>query len=158
MYTLSFSIVDFENLRWNDKVFDIMLAFPGVEEEESYQPGIKTYTLSPPEEFVETYKFYLIDESLYKIEVVFDSEKVGRAEVKEIYGSIVKKMGKPISQDPINKDLINTKQAGSSRTSGPDNETMAFFKGIDTIDSEGKMIDSKLILEYRDRAMLDVYP
>ena len=156
MYTLTFSIVDFENLRWNDKVFDIMLAYPGVHEEESFQDGVEVYVLDNPRDYVASYNFYLIDGSLYKIEIIFDNERVGRSEIRDIYDTIVSKMGDPISRETINKDLVTTKQTGNSQVFRPDKETMAFFKGIDTIDKDGNMIDSKLLIEYRNVARLNI--
>lgn len=158
MYTLTFSIVDFENLRWNDKVFDIMLGYPGVKERDSFTPGIELYTLENPREHIAAYNFYLVEGSLYKIEVVFDNETVGRDQIKEIYDTIIEKMGRPISQDKIDQNLITTRLTGNSRTFRPDQDTMVYYKGIDTLDSDGNMIDSRLILEYRNIARLNVQP
>lgn len=156
MYTLTFSIVDFENLRWNDKVFDIMLTYPGVHEEESFQEGVETYVLDNPRDYVSSYKFHLIDGSLYKIEIIFDNERVGRSEVRDIYDTLVSKMGDPISKEPINRDLITTKLTGNSQIFRPDRETMVFFKGIDTLDEDGNMIESKLLIEYRNVANINI--
>ena len=64
MYTLSFSIVDFPNLRWNDKIFSVMMAYPGVYEEESFYNGVEVYVMDHPQNLVESYKFYLLDGNL----------------------------------------------------------------------------------------------
>ncbi len=156
MYTLTFSIVDFENLRWNDKVFDIMLAYPGVHEEKSFQEGVEIYVLDNPRDYVASYNFYLIDGSLYKIEIIFDNERVGRSEVRDIYDTLVSKMGDPIAKEPINRNLVTTKQTGNSQVFRPDRESMVFFKGIDTLDKDGNMIETKLLIEYRNVANMNI--
>ena len=159
MYTLSFAIVDFPNLRWNDRVFSVMMAYPGVEEEESYYNGVEIYVADHPENMVESYKFYLLDGNLYKIEVVFDPQQVDTtSKIRDIYNSITDKFGNPIAKNPISEALITTKVTGNSQTFRADRDTLAFFKGIDTFDADGNMIDSQLILEYRNNAMVNVYP
>lgn len=159
MYTLSFSITDFENLRWNDKVFDIMLAYPGVHKEESFYNGIEIYVLDNPENMVASYKFFLIDGSLYKVQVNFDPEQVDTtSKIRDIYNNITDKFGNPIDKNPISETLITTKVTGNSQTFKADRETLVFFKGIDTFDLDGNMINSELLLEYRNMARVNVYP
>lgn len=157
MYTLTFSIVDFKKLNWNDKVFDIMFAYPGVHEEKSFQEGVEVYVLDNPRDSVASYKFHLIDGSLYKIEIIFDNEKVDTtSKIKDIYDTLVSKMGEPLYREPINRDLLTTKLTGNSQVFRPDRETMVFFKGIDTLDKDGNMIESKLLIEYRNVANLNI--
>ena len=159
MYTFSFSVVDFETLRWSDKIFDIMLAYPGVHEEDSFQNGIEVYVLDNPEINVDSYKFYLVDGSLYKIDIIFDPEQVDTTvKIRDIYNNITSKFGDPIAKQPISQDLITTKLSGNSQTFKPDNETIIFFKGVDTLTKEGDMISSTLLLEYRNIARINVYP
>ncbi len=157
MYTLTFSIVDFKKLNWNDKVFDIMFAYPGVHEEKSFQEGVEVYVLDNPRDSVASYKFHLIDGNLYKIEIIFDNEKVDTtSKIRDIYDTLVSKMGEPLYREPINRDLLTTKLTGNSQVFRPDRETMVFFKGIDTLDKDGNMIDSKLLIEYRNVANLNI--
>lgn len=159
IYTFSFSIVDFPNLRWNDKIFSVMLAFPGVEKEESFQNGIEIYRLDDPENMVASYKFYLIDGSLYKIQVNFDSEQVDTtSKIRDIYNNITDKFGKPIDKNPVSETLVTTKITGNSQTFRAEQDTLVYFKGLDTFDSEGNMIDSQLILEYRNIAKTNIHP
>lgn len=159
MYTLTFSIVDFPNLRWNDKIFDVMMAYPGVQEEESFYNGVEVYVIEDPENMVASYKFYLIDGSLYKIQVNFDPEQVDTtSKIRDIYNSITDKFGNPIAKNPISETLITTKVTGNSQTFKADKDTLALFKGLDTFDTDGNMIDSQLLLEYRNTARVNVYP
>lgn len=154
VYTLTFSITDFPSLSWKDKEFDILMSFPDIEEDLSYLQDTKILSKEAPKENVSYYKFYLKNESLYKIEVIFDSSSVKKNDIQNIYQTLEKTMGSPISKDPVNINLGDMILRGNSITFSPDDKTTVFFKGVDTVDKNNAMIDSQLILEYRDNDML----
>ncbi len=158
MYISTFSIVNFESLKWNDKVFDIILSYPSIQKQESFSEGIEIYKLDNPVPNVANYKFYLESGRLYRIDVTFDNEKVDRNQVRKIYDTLVKDMGEPVAKDKIDEKLINTSLRGNSVTFSPDDKTVIYFKGIDTLDKKGNMIKSNLIVEYRDLRALNIMP
>ena len=128
LYSLAFGIVDFNEVNWGDSKSNLDLIFPKLKEEPSLYPDMKIYTFEKPNDNVSKYTFYFTNGRLFKIEVLFNKETVGRNEIKQIYDDLVQKMGKPISNI----------------------STSVYYKGVDTIDELGKMIDSNLIIEYVD--------
>ncbi len=156
MYTFTFAITDFPSINWKDKEFDILMSFPGIEEDLSYLQNTKILSQENPKDRISSYKFYLKNGSLYKVEVVFDSSRVEKNDIKNIYETLEKNMGTPVSKNPININLGDMNLRGNSITFFPDSETTVFFKGVDTIDKDNNMINSQLTLEYRDNEMLNM--
>ncbi|WP_321329579.1 hypothetical protein [uncultured Ilyobacter sp.] len=156
VYTFTFAITDFPSLKWKDGEFDILMSFPGIEEDLNYLQDTKILSKENPKEKISSYKFHMKNESLYKIEVIFDSSKIKKSDIKEIYETLEKTMGQPVSRNPIDINLGDMKLKGNSITFFPDNETTVFLKGIDTLDKDDTMTNSQLILEYRDNEMLNI--
>lgn len=150
LYSLAFGIVDFNEVNWGDSKSSLDLIFPKLKEEPSLYPDMKIYAFEKPNDNVSKYTFYFSNGRLFKIEVLFNKETVGRNEIKQIYGDLVQKMGKPISKNPIDQKFNGLTLRGNSLKFVPNISTSVYYKGIDTIDEVGKMIDSNLIIEYVD--------
>ena len=150
LYNLTFGIVDFNEVNWGDSKTNLDLIFPKLKEEPSLYADMKIYSFEKPNDLVSKYTFYFTNEKLFKIEVLFDKETVGRNEIKEIYDNLVKKMGKPISKNPIDQNFNGINLRGNSLKFVPNISTSVYYKGIDTVNDLGKMIVSNLVIEYVD--------
>lgn len=148
--SLAFGIVDFPDINWKDSKSKLELVFPTLEKEISIDPNVQIYSFPKPNNGISKYSFHFINDQLFKIEVLFNKEVVGRNEVKQIYLDTVKKMGKNISTNPINEKYGDLTLTGNSMKFVPDIYTFVFLKGVDTLDKDKNMIDSQLILEYID--------
>ena len=152
LYNLSFGIVDFADINWGDSKAKLDLVFPKLQEETAIYPGEKIYSFPNPNNGISKYSFHLLEDRLFKVRIVFNKEAVGKSEVKQIYADTVAKMGKNISTTPINEEYGDLKLTGNSMKFIPDIYTFVYLKGVDTIDKDGMMIDSELMLEYVDSA------
>lgn len=150
IFTTSFSIVNFEGINWGDNKNDLSLIFANLIIEPSLNEDIEILSVSAPKEDVASYKFFLKDDSLYKIRVSFDKETVDKKQLQNIYTTLLKTIGSPTSKVPIEKKVDNLLLRGNSLKFIPDLSTNIYFNGVDTINEFGKMIDSNLYLEYVD--------
>lgn len=153
IFSFSFSIVDFEGINWGDSKKNLELIFPKLQKEPSLNENIEILYIKEPKDFVEKYQFFLKNNSLFKIRVVFDKESVGKREIQDIYNTLLKNIGSPVLKTPINKKVDNLTLRGNSLKFIPDSTTNVYFNGIDTVDSLEKMIDSNLYLEYVDSSV-----
>ena len=144
LYNLAFGIVDFPDINWGDSKSRLELIFPKLEKEVSIVPK--------PNDGISKYSFYLLNNQLFKVEILFNKDVVGRDEVKQIYLDTVKKMGKNVDIKPINEKYGDLTLSGNSMKFVPDIYTFVFLKGVDTLDKDKNMIDSQLILEYVNSA------
>ncbi len=150
IFSFSFSIVDFEGINWGDSKKNLELIFPKLEKEPSLNENIEILYIKEPKDFVEKYQFFLKNNSLFKIRVVFDKESVGKSQLQDIYSELLKNIGSPISKSPINEKVDDLTLRGNSLKFIPDLTTTLYFNGVDTIDKFDRMIDSNLYLEYID--------
>lgn len=150
IFTFSFAIVDFEGINWGDNKKNLELIFPKLQKETSLNENIQILSVNEPRDFVEKYQFFLKDNSLFKIRVVFDKESVGKTQLQDIYSRLLKDIGSPISKTPITKKVDNLTLRGNSLKFIPDLSTTIYFNGVDTVDEFDRMIDSNLYLEYID--------
>lgn len=148
--TLSFAIADFEGINWGDSKSDLNIIFNSLEKEPALEENVEIFSVNTPKDFVAKYQFFLKNNSLYKIRVVFDKENVGKSQIQDIYSRLLKDIGSPISKVPINKKIDDLTIQGNSLKFIPNLSTNLYLNGVDTIDEYGKMIDSNLYLEYVD--------
>lgn len=146
--SFSFSIVDFNGVNWGDDENNLNLIFPNLEKEPSIDENISILSFKNPKEDIREYQFFLQDNSLNKIRVVFDKETIGKRELQSIYQQLLKKFGSPVLKLPIYKNIDNLKIQGNALKFIPNTSTIIYFTGIDTIDDLNKMIDSNLYLDY----------
>lgn len=146
--SFSFSIVDFNGVNWGDNENNLNLIFPSLEKEASIDENISILSFKNPKEDIREYQFFLQDNSLNKIRVVFDKETIGKRELQSIYQQLLKKFGSPVLKLPIYKNIDNLKIQGNALKFIPNTSTIIYFTGIDTIDELDKMIDSNLYLDY----------
>ena len=78
LYSLAFGIIDFNEVNWGDSKSNLDLIFPKLREEPSLYPDMKIYTFEKPNDNVSKYTFYFTNGRLFKIEVLFNKENVGR--------------------------------------------------------------------------------
>lgn len=146
----SFGIVDFEGINWQDNKQNLELIFPNLQKEPALEKSIEILSVSSPRDYVAKYQFFLKNNSLFKIRVLFDKETVGKKQIQDIYSRLLNDIGSPISKVPINKKVDDLTLTGNSLKFIPDLSTTLYFNGVDTINEYGKMIDSNLYLEYID--------
>lgn len=146
----SFGIVDFEGINWQDNKQNLELIFPNLQKEPTLEKSIEILSVSAPRDYVAKYQFFLKNNSLFKIRVLFDKETVGKKQIQDIYSRLLNDIGSPISKVPINKKVDDLTLTGNSLKFIPDLSTTLYFNGVDTINEYGKMIDSNLYLEYID--------
>lgn len=152
LYNLAFGIVDFPDINWGDNKSKLEFIFPKLEKEVSIDPAVEVFSFPKPNDGISKYSFYFINDQLFKVEVLFNKDIVGRDEVKQIYLDTVKKMGKNVDTKPINEKYGDITLSGNSMKFVPDIYTFVFLKGVDTLDKNKNMIDSQLILEYVNSA------
>ena len=150
IFTFSFGIVNFEGINWGDSKENIQLIFSKTYSEPAFEKNIEIISINSPKELVSKYQFFLKNNSLYKIRVLFDKESVGKKEIQNIYSKLLKDIGSPISKAPIDKKISDLILKGNSLKFIPNLSTNIYFNGVDTINEYGKMIDSNLYLEYID--------
>ena len=148
LYNLAFGIIDFPDINWGDNKSRLELIFPKLEKEISIDPSVEVFSFPKPNEGISKYSFYFVNDQLFKVEILFNKDVVGRDEVKQIYLDTVKKMGKNVDTKPINEKYGDITLTGNSMKFVPDIYTFVFLKGVDTLDKDKNMIDSQLILEY----------
>lgn len=148
VYISTFSIKDFNGINWGDSSSDLNLIFPKMTKEPTLDENTVILSVREPREDVKEYQFYLTNDSLNKIRVVFDKDRIGSSELQDIYQKLIKEVGSPVLKLPISKDIDNLHLKGNSLKFVPDTETVIYFTGIDSIDEFGKMFDSNLYLDY----------
>lgn len=107
LYSLAFGIVDFNEVNWGDSKSSLDLIFPKLKEEPSLYPDMKIYAFEKPNANVSKYTFYLTNGRLFKIEVLFNKETVGRNEIKQIYDDLVQKMGNLFQKIQLTKNSMD---------------------------------------------------
>ena len=148
IYISSFSIKDFNGINWGDTGNDLSIIFPKIEKEPTLDENTTILSVEDPKENIEKYQFYLVNDSLTKIRVVFDKEKIGTRQLQNLYQRLLKDIGSPVLKFPISKDVDNFHLKGNTIKFIPDSETIIYFTGLDSIDELGKMFDSNLYLDY----------
>ena len=148
IYTFSFSIRDFNGINWGDSKENLSILFSNLKKEPSINENMSIFSVENPKENIKKYEFYLQDNALNKIRVVFDKESIGKRELQQIYNQLTTTIGVPVLKLPIYKEIDNLTLKGNTLKFVPDISTNIYFNGIDTIDSFDKMIDSNLYLEY----------
>ena len=106
------------------------------------------FSVKNPKENIKKYEFYLQNNALNKIRVVFDKESIGKRELQQIYNQLTTTIGVPVLKFPIYKEIDNLTLKGNTLKFVPDTQTLIYFTGIDTINELGKMTDSNLYLDY----------
>ena len=146
--SLSFAITDFNGINWSDNKNNLNLIFKNLEEEISIDKNISILSVQNPKENIEKYQFFLKDNSLNKIRVIFDKKTIKKKELQDIYLQLTTKIGTPVLKLPILKNIGDLKVQGNALKFIPDTNTVIYFTGVDTIDKLDKMIDSNLYLDY----------
>ena len=90
LYNLAFGIVDFPDINWGDNKSRLELIFPKLEKEISIDPSVEVFSFPKPNEGISKYSFYFVNDQLFKVEILFNKDVVGRDEVKQIYLDTVK--------------------------------------------------------------------
>jgi len=109
---------------------------------------VNIFSVKNPKENIKKYEFYLQNNALNKIRVVFDKESIGKRELQQIYNQLTTTIGVPVLKLPIYKEIDNLTLKGNTLKFVPDTQTLIYFTGIDTINELGKMTDSNLYLDY----------
>ncbi len=147
-YTLTFSIKDFNGINWGDSKENLSIIFSNLKKESSLNENIDIFSIENPKENVKKYEFYLQNDSLNKIRIVFDKKTIGKKELQQIYQQLISDTGAPTLKLPIYKEIDNLILKGNTLKFIPDTQTLIYFTGIDTINEFGKMVDSNLYLDY----------
>ena len=63
---------------------------------------------------VKKYEFYLQNNALNKIRVVFDKESIGKRELQQIYNQLTTTIGVPVLKLPIYKEIDNLTLKGNT--------------------------------------------
>lgn len=148
VYALTFSIKDFNGINWGDSKENLTILFSNLKKEPSINGNINIFSVESPKENIKKYEFYLENNSLNKIRVVFDNETIGKKELQQIYQQLIDDIGAPTLKLPIYKEVDDLILKGNTLKFIPDTQTLIYFTGIDTINNLGKMIDSNLYLDY----------
>lgn len=148
IYTLSFSIRDFNGINWGDSKDNLAILFPNLKKEPSINENINVLSVENPKENIKKYEFYLQNNTLNKIRVVFDKESIGKRELQQIYSQLTTTIGSPVLRLPIYKKIDNLILRGNTLKFVPDSQTLIYFTGVDTVTELGKMIDSNLYIDY----------
>ena len=148
IYTFSFSIRDFNGINWGDSKENLSILFSNLKKEPSINENVNIFSVKNPKENIKKYEFYLQNNALNKIRVVFDKESIGKRELQQIYNQLTTTIGVPVLKLPIYKEIDNLTLKGNTLKFVPDTQTLIYFTGIDTINELGKMTDSNLYLDY----------
>lgn len=148
IYTLTFSIKDFTGINWGDNKNDLSILFSNLIKEPTTDENITIFSVESPKENIKKYQFYLINNSLNKIRIVFDKETIGTSQLQQIYQQLLNDIGSPVLKLPITKKIGDFSLRGNTLKFIPDSETVIYFTGLDSIDEFGKMFDSNLYLDY----------
>ena len=80
IYTFSFSIRDFNGINWGDSKENLSILFSNLKKEPSINENVNIFSVKNPKENIKKYEFYLQNNALNKIRVVFDKESIGKRE------------------------------------------------------------------------------
>ena len=148
IYTFSFSIRDFNGINWGDSKENLSILFSNLKKEPSINENVNIFSVKNPKENIKKYEFYLQNNALNKIRVVFNKESIGKRELQQISNQLTTTIGVPVLKLPIYKEIDNLTLKGNTLKFVPDTQTLIYFTGIDTINELGKMTDSNLYLDY----------
>ena len=148
IYTLTFSIKDFNGINWGDTQNDLSILFSNLIKEPTVDENITIFSVENPKEDIKKYQFYLTNDSLNKIRIVFDKETIGSTQLQQIYQQLLSDIGSPVLKLPISRKIGDFSLRGNTLKFIPDSETVIYFTGLDSIDEFGKMFDSNLYLDY----------
>ena len=84
IYTFSFSIRDFNGINWGDSKENLSILFSNLKKEPSINENVNIFSVKNPKENIKKYEFYLQNNALNKIRVVFDKESIGKRELHQI--------------------------------------------------------------------------
>jgi len=146
IFSITFAIPDFEELKWGFTIDAIKGFHPNLEQKFSPGEGVTKYEYYPKNSNIGKISFYLFENKLYKIISEFDPTKVKPKDVGNIADKYIKNWGNPTS-DIIEEEYSDFTIKGNKQTWITRNTYISLI-GQDYINKDNQIYDSKLLMEY----------